>query len=358
MTKYPNFSELIQAFFMERLLRQRKASPETIAGYRDSFRLFLRFAAKRLKKEPSKLTLEELDAAFIGEFLDHLERERANSARTRNARLAAIHSFFHYVSFQEPSCADLCRRILAIPSKRYKRRLIEYLAREEIDALVAAPNTSTWIGRRDQVLLLVAIQTGLRVSELIGLQRQDVMLGKGAHVHCKGKGRKQRCTPLCKEAVRLLVPWLRECPSEPQAPVFSSSRGGPLSRDAVERLVARHRQAATRRCPSLKRKTVTPHVLRHTAAMELLQHGIDRAVIALWLGHESVETTQMYLHADLRLKEQAMSQIRADGRKAPAIPPGRQAIGLPGGPLIMPRAATNNPRDSPAFISSWRPESA
>jgi site-specific recombinase XerD len=309
MTRHSDFPELVQAFFTERLLRQRKASPETVAGYRDAFRLLLRFAARRLKKEPSKLALKELDARFIGEFLDHLEGERSNSARTRNTRLAAIHSFFRYVSFEEPGCADLCRRILAIPSKRYERRPIAYLTREEIDALVAAPDTTTWIGRRDQVLLLVAIQTGLRVSELIGLRRQDVRLGRGAHVQCKGKGRKQRCTPLRKEAVRLLVPWLRECPNDPEAPIFPSSRGGALSRDAVERLVARHRHAAVRRCSSLKRKTVTPHVLRHTAAMELLQHGIDRSVIALWLGHESVETTQMYLHADLRLKEQALSRI-------------------------------------------------
>lgn len=309
MTRHSDFPKLVEAFFTERLLRQRKASPETIAGYRDAFRLLLRFAARRLKKEPSKLALKELDARFIGEFLDHLEAERSNSIRTGNARLAAIHSFFRYVSFEEPSCADQCRRILAIPSKRYERRPIAYLTREEIDALVAAPDTTTWIGRRDQVLLLVAIQTGLRVSELIGLQRQDVVLGRGAHVRCKGKGRKQRCTPLRKEAVKLLVPWLRKGPQDTVAPVFPSTRGGSLSRDAVERLVTRHRQTAARRCPSLKRKTVTPHVLRHTAAMELLQHGIDRAVIALWLGHESVETTQMYLHADLRLKEQAMSRI-------------------------------------------------
>ena len=309
MTRHSDFPKLVEAFFTERLLRQRKASPETIAGYRDAFRLLLRFAARRLKKEPSKLALKELDARFIGEFLDHLEAERSNSIRTRNARLAAIHSFCRYVSFEEPSCADQCRRILAIPSKRYERRPITYLTREEIDALVAAPDTTTWIGRRDQVLLLVAIQTGLRVSELIGLQRQDVVLGRGAHVRCKGKGRKQRCTPLRKEAVKLLVPWLRKGPQDTVAPVFPSTRGGSLSRDAVERLVTRHRQTAARRCPSLKRKTVTPHVLRHTAAMELLQHGIDRAVIALWLGHESVETTQMYLHADLRLKEQAMSRI-------------------------------------------------
>jgi len=309
MTRHSDFPKLVEAFFTERLLRQRKASPETIAGYRDAFRLLLRFAARRLKKEPSKLALKELDARFIGDFLDHLEAERSNSIRTRNARLAAIHSFFRYVSFEEPSCADQCRRILAIPSKRYERRPIAYLTREEIDALVAAPDTTTWIGRRDQVLLLVAIQTGLRVSELISLQRQDVVLGRGAHVRCKGKGRKQRCTPLRKEAVKLLVPWLRKGSQDTVAPVFPSTRGGSLSRDAVERLVTRHRQTAARRCPSLKRKTVTPHVLRHTAAMELLQHGIDRAVIALWLGHESVETTQMYLHADLRLKEQAMSRI-------------------------------------------------
>jgi site-specific recombinase XerD len=309
MTRHSDFPKLVEAFFTERLLQQRRASPETIAGYRDAFRLLLRFAARRLKKEPSKLALKELDARFIGEFLDHLEAERSNSIRTRNARLAAIHSFFRYVSFEEPSCADQCRRILAIPSKRYERRPIAYLTREEIDALVAAPDTTTWIGRRDQALLLVAIQTGLRVSELIGLQRQDVVLGRGAHVRCKGKGRKQRCTPLRKEAVKLLVPWLRNDPQDTVAPVFPSTRGGSLSRDAVERLVTRHRQTAARRCPSLKRKTVTPHVLRHTAAMELLQHGIDRAVIALWLGHESVETTQMYLHADLRLKEQAMSRI-------------------------------------------------
>jgi len=304
-----NFPSLVQAFFTDRLLRQRKASDHTIAGYRDSFRLLLHFAARRLGKEPSNLSLDDLDTPFIGEFLDHLEQERHNSARTRNARLAAIHSFFRYVSFREPTSVDLCRRILAIPSKRYERKPIEYLMGEEIDSLLAAPDTATWIGRRDQTLLLVGIQTGLRVSELIGLQREDVVLGTGAHVRCQGKGRKQRCTPLRQEAIKLMTTWLRECPSEPGATVFPSSRGGALSRDAVERLVARHCRTAERRCPSLKRKKVTPHVLRHTAAMQLLQHGIDRSVIALWLGHESVETTQMYLHADLRLKEQALSRV-------------------------------------------------
>jgi site-specific recombinase XerD len=304
-----NFPGLLQAFFSDRLLRQRKASPHTVAGYRDSFRLLLRFAAQRLRKIPSKLALEDLEAAFIGEFLDYVEKERSNSARSRNTRLAAIRSFFLYISLHEPTHVDLCRRILAIPSKRYDRKLIEYLTPEEIDALVAAPDSSTWIGRRDRALMLVGIQTGLRVSELIGLQRRDVVLGTGAHVRCQGKGRKERCTPLRKEAVALMAKWLRECPTEQSSPVFPSSRGGPLSRDAVEQLVTRHQRTAQRRCSSLKRKKVTPHVLRHTAAMQLLQHGIDRSVIALWLGHESVETTQMYLHADLRLKEKALSKM-------------------------------------------------
>jgi integrase/recombinase XerD len=304
-----NFSRLVQSFFTDRLLRQRRASPHTVAGYRDTFRLLLRFAAEQRGKTPSKLSLEDLDTPFIGDFLDHLEKQRGNGARSRNTRLAAIHSFFHYVSFQEPAHAEQCRRVLAIPSKRYERRQIEFLTPEEIDALLAAPDCATWMGRRDRTLLLVGIQTGLRVSELIGLRRDDVVLGAGAHLRCEGKGRKQRCTPLRKEAVEVLAQWLRECPDDPAAPVFPSSRGGALSRDAIERLVARHQRTAERDCPSLKRKKVTPHVLRHTAAMQLLQHGVDRSVIALWLGHESVETTQMYLHADLRLKEEALSKV-------------------------------------------------
>jgi site-specific recombinase XerD len=318
MSPDTDFPGLVQAFFTDRLLRQRRASPHTIAGYRDTFRLLLLFAKQRLGKAPSKLSLKDLDTSFVGDFLDHLEKDRRNGARSRNTRLAAIHSFFHYLSFQEPAYADQCRRILAIPSKRYERRLIESLTAEEIDALLAAPDRTTWIGRRDRALLLVGIQTGLRVSELIGLRRSDIILGTGAHVRCEGKGRKERCTPLRREAVELLTQWLRECPAEPAAPAFPSSRGGPLSRDAVERLVTRHQRSAERHCPSLKRKRVTPHVLRHTAAMQLLLHGIDRSVIALWLGHESVETTEMYLHADLRLKEEALSKMTPLD-----VPPGR-----------------------------------
>jgi site-specific recombinase XerD len=306
---------LVQAFFTDRLLRQRRASPHTVAGYRDTFRLLLRFAAEQLGKTPTELEIEDLDASFIGGFLDHLEARRGNSARTRNARLAAIRSFFRYVALNEPAHALLCQRVLAMPSKRHERRTIEFLDRPEIDALLTSPDISTWMGRRDRTLLLVAIQTGLRVSELIGLSNQDVVLGTGAHVRCEGKGRKQRCTPLRKDTVAMVEAWQRERRGFSEDPLFPSLRGGPLSRDAVERVVAKHVAAAQPRCPSLKRKKVTPHVLRHTAAMELLQHGVDRSVIALWLGHESVETTQMYLHADLRLKEQALSRTTPVGVK-------------------------------------------
>ncbi len=306
---------LLQSFFTDRLLRQRRASPHTIAGYRDSFRLLLHFAKERLGKMPTKLMIEDLDAPFLGDFLQHLESSRGNSTRTRNARLAAIHSFFQYVALEEPAHALHCQRILAMPNKRHERRPIEFLNREEIDALLAAVDFSSWMGRRDRTLLLVAVQTGLRVSELIGLNCQDVVLGTGAHVRCEGKGRKYRCTPLRPETAAMLTPWLHERHGLPGDPVFPSIRGGKLSRDAIERLVTKYTAIAKQNCASLKQKKVSPHVLRHAAAMDLLQHGVDRSVIALWLGHESVETTQMYLHADMRLKEKALSRTTPLGVK-------------------------------------------
>ena len=303
-----DFPALLQAFFTDRLLRQRQASPHTIAAYRATFRLLMRFAAARLGRPPSNLAVADLDAAFLGDFLDHLERERGNSARSRNARLAALHAFFRYVAITEPAHALHCQRVLAIPSKRFDRRLVEFLCDDEISALLDAPDVTTWIGRRDRALLLVAVQTGLRVSELTGLRRQDVVLGAGAHLRCDGKGRKLRCTPLRRDVVKILDAWTRERPTVPDAPVFPSSRGGRLSGDAVERLVAKHTVAARARCPSLACKQITPHTLRHTAAMQLLQRGVDRTVIALWLGHESIEATEIYLHADLALKEKALAR--------------------------------------------------
>jgi integrase/recombinase XerD len=315
----PEFPALLQAFFTERLLKQRQASPHTVRSYRSTFRLLLRFARTRLRREPSRLLLADLDAAFVGAFLDHVERERGSCARTRNVRLAAIHAFFRFVALSEPSCALHCQRVLAIPTKRFERGIVGFLDENEVKALLAAPDPATWIGRRDRVLLLVAVQTGLRVSELVALRRQDVALGCGAHVRCLGKGRKFRCTPLRRDDVApALAAWLRERPPDPDAPVFSSSRGGPLSDDAVERLVAKHAAAAQRQCPSLACKHVTPHVLRHSAAMALLWRGVDHATIALWLGHESPATTQIYLHADMRLKERALARTTSTG-----LAPGR-----------------------------------
>jgi site-specific recombinase XerD len=303
-------SALLQSFFTDRLLGQRNASPHTIASYRDTFRLLLEFAQRRLHKPPTMLALEDLDAPFVSRFLDHLETERANTARSRNIRLAAIHSFFKYTALQEPRISALAQRVLAIPCKRHKTKPIDFLTRNEIDALLAAPDQATWMGRRDRTLLLVAVQTGLRASELIGLRCQDVSFGIGAHVRCTGKGRKERCTPLRKDAVAALRRWIRERNGQPADALFPNARGHVLSHDGLDYVLAKHVATARLTCPSLTRKRVTPHVLRHSLAMDLLQHGVDRSVIALWLGHESVETTQIYLHANLEIKEQALARTK------------------------------------------------
>jgi integrase/recombinase XerD len=300
---------LLQEFFTGRLIGQRRVSPHTVASYRDTFRLLLKFAQERLKKEPSKLALAQIDAPFLIAFLDYLEKERGNSARSRNARLAAIHSFFRYVALEEPEYAAQAQRVLAIPCKRYTRRPIDYLTSDEVEALLKAPDQKTWGGRRDAVLLLVAVETGLRLSELIGLRCADVVLNHGAHVRCEGKGRKERCTPLRKETVKVLSVWLSERQGKPSDPVFPSTRGGGLSPDGVQYLLTKHLATAATQCASLRNKRVTPHVLRHTAAMNLLHHGVDSTVIALWLGHEQVETTQMYLHASLDMKERTLKKI-------------------------------------------------
>src|SRR6266516_4640526 len=310
-----SFPVLLQSFFTERLIRQRQASPHSIASYRDCLRLLLSFAKNRLHKNPSDLDLNVLDATCMAEFLHHLEGERKNSARTRNARLAALRSFFHYVGLHDPAYAYQCQRILAMPNKKHEKRPIDFLSEEEIEALLAAPNTSTWLGRRDRTLLSLAIQTGLRVSELIGLRCQDVVLGTGAHVRCEGIGRKARGTPLRRDVAALMKAWLHERRGQPEAPLFLSIRRGALSPDAVEQRIAKYAAIAQKRCPSMKAKKVTPHVLRHSSAMSLLHHGVDRTVIALLLGHESAETTDIYLHADMRIKERALSRTTPNGTK-------------------------------------------
>ena len=303
-----SFPFLLESFFMDRLMAQRHASPHTIVSYRDTFRLLLQFAQRTLRKEPSKLAVSDLDAPFLGKFLDHLENGRHNSARSRNVRLAAIHSFFRYVSLHAPEYSALAQRVLATPTKRYVRRPICFLTTEETDALLAAPDLNTWVGRRDRAILLLAVQTGLRAAEVIGLRRENVILRSAAHVHCLGKGRKERCTPLRKETVGVMHAWLRERQGKPSDPLFPSARGNALGHDGLEYMLKKHTEFARRRCPSLMKKRVTFHTLRHSCAMNLLHHGVDRSVIALWLGHENVETTSMYLHADMTLKEAALSK--------------------------------------------------
>jgi site-specific recombinase XerD len=298
----------IEAFFTERLITQRQVSSRTVAAYRDTLRMLLTFAADRTGRAPSQLDVNDIDAVLVGEFLTHLERDRHNSARTRNTRLAAIRSLFRYAAYRHPEHAQIIQRVLAIPSKRHGERELDYLDAAEVDALLAAPDRTTWIGRRDHMLLVLGVQTGLRVSELTAVTNADIELGFGAHVHCHGKGRKDRTTPLTRQTVGLLREWMIERAGEPADPLFPTSRGRVLSVDAVQWLVAKHAHLASRSQPSLANKTVSPHVLRHTCAMNLLDAGVDLAVIALWLGHESTQTTQIYLHANMALKEKALAR--------------------------------------------------
>ncbi len=292
----------LQAFFTDRLARQCNASPHTVASYRDTMRLLLPFASRRLSRQPSDLDLADIDATLVGAFLDHLQQERGNSVRTRNARLTAIHSLFRYAALRHPEHAALIQRVLAIPPKRFDKALVTYLRPAQVDALLAVPDRTTWAGRRDHALLLLAVQTGLRVSELVSLTLADVNLGTGAHVHCIGKGRKHRNTPLTPQTVAVLKTWLAEREGGLADPLFPSRTRTRLSRDAVERLVSKHAGTAGL-------SGVSPHVLRHTTAMQLLRAGVDTTVIALWLGHEQAETTQIYLHADMAIKERAIARV-------------------------------------------------
>lgn len=321
-----DFAPLLEGFFTHRLMQQQQVSSHTMASYRDTFRLLLRFAQRHLGTPPSTLRLAQIDAPLLTTFLDELEDKRGASARSRNLRLSAIRSFFRYAAFEAPQHAAQIQRVLAIPGKRCTRTQVCHLTRAEVDALLAAPDQRTWAGRRDHTLLLLAVQTGLRLSELTALRREDIRLETGAHVHVLGKGRKERCTPLAKPTRAVLQAWMRH-DLAPEAPVvFPSARGGRLSADGVQYLVAKHVATATKACPSLAQKRVTPHVLRHTTAMELLQAGVDRAVIAMWLGHESLETTQIYLDADLTLKQQVLDRASPHAGKPGRYRPDDQLI--------------------------------
>jgi site-specific recombinase XerD len=318
------FAPALQAYFSDRLVGQRGASPNTIAAYCHTFRLLLAFTKDQTGQAPSKLDIADLDATLIAAFLEHLEQVRGNTPRTRNNRLAAIHSLFGYLALQHPEHAASIQRVLAIPHKRTERNLLTYLTEEEVDALLAACDQSTWTGRRDQAMFVLTIQTGLRISELAGLTCEDITLSTGANVHTIGKGRKERRTPLVPPTRTALKAWLKERAGAPGDPLFPTNTGKHLSRDAIERRLARHLTVAATNCPSLKRKRVTMHTLRHTAAMRLLLAGNDVTVIALWLGHEQISTTNVYLHADMTQKQKAIARAKQSttkpGRYRPSDP--------------------------------------
>ncbi|MDQ3720558.1 MAG: site-specific integrase [Actinomycetota bacterium] len=305
----------LQAYFTERMITQRDSSPQTIAAYRDTFRLLLTFASQRTGKQPCELDIDDLDAELIGAFLNHLEQDRGNSARTRNARLAAIHSLYKYAALRHPEHLHTIGRVIAIPFKRHERGGLTYLNLDEVKTLLAAPDTSTWLGRRDHALLLLAVLTGVRVTELVTLKIADVHLGTGAHIKIEGKGRKRRATTLTPETVAVLRQWLKERQGQPQEPLFPTRQGQPLTRSGIRQLLAKHSGTAAVNCPSLNNKPVSPHTLRHTNAMLLRAGNVDIATIALWLGHESIKTTYIYQHADPALKQQAVDRIAPLGAK-------------------------------------------
>lgn len=306
----PTFPSLLQDFFCQRLIAQRQASPRTVASYRDTFRLLLSYATARSKKTASALTLADLDAPLILDFLDHLEQERHNSVRTRNVRLAALRSFLHYAALQDPTMLSVIHQALAIPTKLFDRPLLGFLSREEMEAILAAPDRSTWSGHRDHVLLRTMYNTGARVSEIIAVRVGDLTLDPSASVHLHGKGRKERAVPLWKTTAKCLKEWRPRIEGSAGAPLFPNRHQGLLTRSGVEdRLRAAVKSAAAQH-PSLATRRISPHTLRHTTAMHLLQAGVDLSVIALWLGHESIETTHQYIEADLQMKERALEKLQ------------------------------------------------
>jgi site-specific recombinase XerD len=305
----------LQAFFTDRLIVQRRASPNTIAAYRDTFRLLLGFASERTGTPPCSLEISDLDAPLVGAFLDHLEHLRGNSVRTRNNRLAAVHSMLGWAVLRHPEHAASIQRVLAIPAKRFERNLVSFLTEDEVDAVLAACDRTTWTGRRDHAMAVLFVQTGLRISEMASLTCADVVLASGAHVHCVGKGRKERCTPLVPATVAVLRVWLTERGGQPDEPVFPTSTGRRLSRDAIEHRIAHYVSEAAGSCPSIRAKHVTAHTLRHTCAMRLLQSGVSVTVIALWLGHEQVSTSDIYFHADMAQKERAIARVQPPDAK-------------------------------------------
>jgi integrase/recombinase XerD len=317
----PALPGLIQAFFSERLQAQRQLSAATIASYRDTLRLLLNHIEQRTHRRPSQQVLEDWDAPHILQFLEQLEKQRANTARSRNLRLTAIHTFMHFVAQQAPEVLALTARVLAIPMKRFERPLLGYLSHPEIQAILSAPPSTTASGQRDRILFELMYNTGARVSEVAALNRQDLQLQPARLVQLQGKGRKQRVVPLWKSTAAHLKGWLTQNPGTPSAPLFANHLGQRLSRFGIQYRLQRAATHAARQCPSLKGRAVSPHLLRHTTAMHLLQAGNDITVIALWLGHESPATTHQYLELDLAMKDQCLKKLSSPNVKSPRFKP-------------------------------------
>jgi len=306
----PSFATLLQEFFLERLVQQRNASAQTVAAYRDSFRLLLLFAQRHLDKPPESLTLADLDAPLVLAFLKHLESERHNSIRSRNARLAAIRSFLHFAAFKEPTALPVIQRVMAIPVKRFDKPLLGFVSRDEIQAILDAPDDATWCGQRDRIMFATLYNTGARVSEIISVRVEDVVLDGSAAVRIQGKGRKQRCVPLWKNTAAGIRHWLKRIENQPNQPLFPSCSGAPMTRSAITARLQIAVQSAAACCPQLAKRHISPHTIRHATAMHMLQAGVDITLIALWLGHESPATTHTYVEADLTMKERALNAVQ------------------------------------------------
>lgn len=309
-TVRPDFGSLLQQFFTERLIQQKNASPRTVSSYRDTFRLFLQFAQQRLRKPPARIDLTDINASLVSAFLNYLESDRNNKIRSRNARFAAIRSFLNYAALKVPTALGTIGGVLAMPMKRFERPLVGYLSREEMDAVLNAPNPNTWCGRRDRVMLATLYNTGARVSELIGMTVGDLVLGRTASIRIHGKGRKERAVPLWRPVARQVQEWLRHHPHPVDSPLFPTRTGDKMTRTGVTDRLKLAVQTAATHCPQLKKRRISPHVVRHATAMAMLQSGVDITVIALWLGHESPSTTHMYVEADLAMKERALKALQ------------------------------------------------
>jgi integrase/recombinase XerD len=322
----PNFASLLQRFFTERLIQQKNASPRTVSSYRDTFRLFLQFAQQRLRKPSTRIELTDLTTSVVSAFLDHLEVDRHNTIRSRNARFAALRSFLQYAGLIVPTALGTIRGVMAMPMKRFERRLVGYLTREEVEALLNAPDAATWCGRRDRVMLATLYNTGARVSELIGMKVGDIVLDRSSSICIHGKGRKERTVPLWRTTAKQIRLWLRQNQFARDRPLFPNRTGGLMTRTGVTDRLKLAAATAARQCPQLKKRQISPHIVRHATAMHMLQSGVDITVIALWLGHESPATTHMYVEADLAMKERAIKTLQAPSIKPHRFQPTDQLL--------------------------------